>query len=103
MKKIHITEAQMNYIMGLNEVANQGAGIQTPAKPGANGKVTQQSLENQKRENDAQGLGNTPIVVDPSTLEENVAVFSKKQLKEVKKQSIFEKCSKPVSKKDLFK
>ena len=101
MRKIHITESQLLYCLNhLNEATNQGAGIKVAAKTDINGKVTQQTLGQQNHELDAQGLNNAQIVVDQDTLSERYEMYTKKQLKEARRQKLMKE-SKCFSKHDI--
>lgn len=101
MRKIKLTESQLLYCLKhLNEATNQGAGIKVAAKTDINGKVTQQTLGQQNRELDAQGLNNAQIVVDQDTLSEKYEMYTKKQLKEARKQKLMKE-SKRVLKRDI--
>ena len=101
MRNIHITESQLAYCLEhIDEAMNQGAGIEVAAKKDSNGKVTQQTLQQQNRELDAQGLSNAQIVVDQDTLMEGCTMYTKKQLKEARKKKLVNE-SKKYTKKQL--
>jgi hypothetical protein len=105
-KKIYLTEEQLANVM--MEVANMGAGIPVQAKTDAMGKVTQQTLSQQKRELSSQGMQDSTIAVDQDTiaeekedLMEGATVYTKRQLKEARNNKITEGAKKVYKKKDI--
>lgn len=106
MRKIHVTESQLQYCLencnkNIDEATNQGAGVQVAAKTDNNGRVTQQTLATQNHDLDAQGLNNAQIVVDQDTLMEGCDVYTKKQLKEARKNKLVKESNKKFTKKQL--
>lgn len=97
MKKIHITESQLNYLKSkINETTSDE--ITIDAQPEPNGSVTTQGLKTQY--NDAKtkvGSGtNVKISVDGADLKEGVdetRMFTKKQIQEARIANLRKNCT----------